>query len=77
MGKATKQTRDNRTSPVDFRDEATYFQLLGDGKALLEGVLAFVLSLGLQRTHKATGARGRGHRLTTSQLGHILGGQRM
>ena len=60
MGKATKQTRDNRTIPVDFRDEATYFQLLGDGKALLEGVLAFVLSLGLQRTHQATGARAAG-----------------
>jgi hypothetical protein len=54
MGKATKQTRENRTITVDFRDEATYFQLLGDGKAFLECVLAFMLSLGFQLTHKAT-----------------------
>jgi hypothetical protein len=54
MGKATKQIRQNRTITVDFRDEATYFQLLGDGKAFLECVLAFVLSLGFQLTHKAT-----------------------
>jgi len=33
MGIAAKQTRENRTITVDFRDEATYFQLLGDGKA--------------------------------------------
>src|SRR6266566_4810868 len=54
MGKATKQTRENRTITVDFRDEATYFQLLGDGKAFLECVLACMLSLGFQLTHKAT-----------------------
>jgi hypothetical protein len=59
MGIAAKQTRENRTIPVDFRDEATYFQLLGDGKAFLECVLAFVLSLGFQLTHKAT-CRGGG-----------------
>ena len=49
----------NRTITVDFRDEATYFQLLGDGKAFVECVLAFVLSLGFQLTHKAT-CRGGG-----------------
>jgi len=54
MGKAAKQTRENRTITVDFRDEATYWQLLGDGKAFLECVLAFVLSLGFQLKHKAT-----------------------
>ncbi len=54
MGKAIKQTRENRTITVDFRDEATYFQLLGDGKAFLECVLACMLSLGFQLTHKAT-----------------------
>jgi hypothetical protein len=59
MGIAAKQTRENRTITVDFRDEATYFQLLGDGKAFLECVLAFVLSLGFQLTHKAT-CRGGG-----------------
>jgi hypothetical protein len=53
MGKAAKQTRENRTVTVDFRDEATYFQLLGDGKAFLECVLAFLLALGCQLKHKA------------------------
>jgi hypothetical protein len=57
MGKAAKQTRDNRTMTVELRDEATSFQLLGDGKAFLAYVLVFVLSLGVQLTHKATGAR--------------------
>ena len=54
MSTAAKRTRENRTITVDFRDEATYFELLGDGKAFLECVLAFVLSLGFQLTHKAT-----------------------
>src|SRR3989441_5456895 len=54
MGIAAKQTRENRTITVDFRDDATYFQLLGDGKAFLECVLAFVMSLGFQFTHKPT-----------------------
>src|SRR4029453_15578965 len=39
---------------VDFRDEATYCSLLGDGKASLECVLAFLLSLGFQLKHKKT-----------------------
>src|SRR2546428_13404696 len=54
MGTAAKPTRDNRTITVDFRDEATYFHLLGDGKAFLECVLAFMLSLGFQLIQKAT-----------------------
>ena len=54
MGKASKPTRENRTITVDFRNEATYFQLLDDGKAFVECVLAFVLSLGFQLKHKAT-----------------------
>jgi hypothetical protein len=54
LATATTQTRHNRTITVDFRDEATYFRLLGDGKAYLEFVFAFVLSLGFQLTHKAT-----------------------
>ena len=36
MGTAAKPTRGNRTITVDFRDEATYFHLLGDGKAFLD-----------------------------------------
>jgi hypothetical protein len=59
MGKASKQIRTNRTITIDFQNEATYFQLLGDGKAFLECVFAFLLSLGLQLTHKAT-CRGGG-----------------
>ena len=54
MGTAAKPTRDNRTITVDFRDEATYFHLLSDGKAFLECVLAFLMALGLQLKHKAT-----------------------
>ena len=59
MQSTARQTRENRTIPVDFHNEATYMQLLGDGKAFLECVLAFVLSLGLQLKHKAT-CRGGG-----------------
>jgi hypothetical protein len=59
MGIVAKPTRENRTITVDFRDEATYFQLLGDGKAFLECVMAFMLSLGFQLRHKAT-CRGGG-----------------
>ena len=54
MGTAAKPTRENRTITIDFQNEATYFQLLGDGKAFVELVLAFILSLGFQLKHKAT-----------------------
>src|SRR5947209_6628087 len=54
MGTAAKPTRENRTITVDFRDEATYGRLMGDGKAFLECVLAFLLSLGFQLKHKAS-----------------------
>src|SRR5512146_1306702 len=54
MGNATKATRENRTITVDFHNEATYVQLLDDGKAFVECVLAFLLALGFQLTHKAT-----------------------
>src|SRR5438093_13107056 len=59
MGIAATPTRANRTITVDFENEATYFQLLGDRKAFVECVLAFVLSLGVQLKHKAT-CRGGG-----------------
>jgi hypothetical protein len=58
MRHTTRQTRDNRTITVDFRDDATYYQLLGNGKAFVECVLAFVLSLGFQLTHKASCSEG-------------------
>jgi hypothetical protein len=54
MSTAAKQTRENRTITVDFRDDATYVQLLGNGKAFVEFVCAFLLSLGFQLAHKAT-----------------------
>ena len=54
MSTAAKRTRENRTITVDFRDEATYLQLLGDGKAFVEFVCAFLLALGFQLRHKAT-----------------------
>jgi hypothetical protein len=54
MPHTARQTRDNRTITVDFHSEATYFQLLGDGKAFVECVLAFLLALGLQLAHTAT-----------------------
>jgi hypothetical protein len=39
---------------VDFQNETTYVQLLGDGQAFVELVLAFILSLGFQLKHQAT-----------------------
>jgi hypothetical protein len=54
MGTVAKPQRENRTITVDFRDEATYLGLLEDGKAFLECVIAFLLSLGFQLKHKAT-----------------------
>jgi hypothetical protein len=59
MGPAAKPTRENRTITIDFQNETTYFQLLGDGKAFVELVLAFILSLGFQLKHKTT-CRGDG-----------------
>lgn len=55
MGKAARPTRENRTITVDFQDETTYFQLLDDGKAFIEFILAFILALRFQLTHKCTG----------------------
>ena len=52
MASSSKPTRENRTITVDFQDETTYFQLLGDTKA-------FLLALGFQLRHKATCHGGR------------------
>ena len=54
MQNTARQTRENRTITVDFQNEATYFQLLGDSKAFVEFVMAFILSLGFQLKHKAS-----------------------
>ena len=59
MRNAAHQTHANRTITIDFHNEATYGQLLGDGKAFVECVLAFLLALGFQLAHKAT-CRGGG-----------------
>src|SRR5712691_195440 len=59
MGNAAKATRENRTITVDFQDESTYLQVLSDGKAFVEFVVAFLLALGFQLKHKAT-CRGGG-----------------
>jgi hypothetical protein len=42
MRSRARQTRENRTITVDFQNEATYVQLLGDGKAFVELVMAFI-----------------------------------
>lgn len=54
MGNGAKTTRENRTITVDFHDKSTYLQLLSDGKAFVEFILAFILSVGFQLAHKAT-----------------------
>jgi transposase-like protein len=54
MGQTAKPPRKNRTLTIDFNDEATYSQLLDDGKAFIEFVLAFLLSIGFQLSHKST-----------------------
>src|SRR5918996_5620701 len=59
MGPLAKPTRENRTITVDFHDETTYFALLGNTKAFVEVVLAFILSIGFQLKHQAT-CSGRG-----------------
>ena len=58
MRSRARQTRENRTITVDFQNEATYVQLLGDGKAFVECVSAFLLSLGFQLLHKASCSEG-------------------
>ena len=74
MGTAAKPTRENRTITVDFQNETTYLQLLGDGKAFLELVMAFLLSLGFQLKHMAT-CRGGGCLTRHSHYARIrLGG---
>ncbi len=58
MGQAAKPTRHNRTLTIDFHDETTYAELLGNTKAFVEFVLAFLLALGFQLLHKASCSAG-------------------
>ncbi len=50
--KQTKRSRQNRTIVIDFHDEATYADLLWHGKAFIDLVVAFILSIGFQLKHK-------------------------
>jgi hypothetical protein len=54
VGQSATPTRQNRTITVDFQEPSTYVQLMNDGKAFVEFVFAFLLSLGFQLAHKAT-----------------------
>src|SRR5215468_150967 len=54
MAQTAKPKRQNRTLTVDCHDQATYSQLLGNGKAFIEFVLAFILSIGFQLHQKST-----------------------
>ena len=58
MGHAAKPTRHNRTLTIDFHDETTYAALLGNTKAFVEFVLAFLLALGFQLLHKTSCSEG-------------------
>src|SRR5215470_14114862 len=74
MRNTARQTRENRTITIDFQHEATYFQLLGDGKAFVEFVLAFILSCGFQLKHKAMCRGGGGLTRHSHYLRVRLGG---
>ena len=63
MGHAAKPTRHNRTITVDFHDETTYFELLGNTKAFVEFVLAFHSRSRLS-AHSTRPAVSEGGRLT-------------
>src|SRR5499427_2037465 len=75
MGQTATPTRQNRTITVDFHDETTYFELLGNTKAFVEFVLAFLLSLGFQLLHKGSycegGARPRHSHYARLRLGGL------
>jgi len=83
MRTSARQTRENRTITVDFQHEATYFQLLGDGKAFVELVIAFVMSLGfgsvtkrlLSRTASKAHGSSSWHGLRVCASALPLGGQ--
>jgi hypothetical protein len=74
MGQFAKPTRENRTITVNFHDETTYFALLGNTKASVEFILAFILSIGFQLKHQAT-CSGRGSLTRHSHYARVrLGG---
>jgi hypothetical protein len=74
VGTVAKPTRAHRPITVDFRDGTTSLRLIADGKAFVEGVLAFLLALGLQLTYTATCRRGGGLTLHSHYARVRLGG---
>src|SRR4029434_5978623 len=54
MAQTTQVTRQNRAPTVELQEPSTYFELFNDGKAFVEFVLAFILSIGFQLAHKTT-----------------------
>jgi hypothetical protein len=54
MRNTTCHTREHRTITVDVHNQATSLQFIGDGKTLIACVVAFLLALGVQRTHNAS-----------------------
>lgn len=44
--------REPRTIVVNFGDEPNYLNLINDGKAFIEFIIAFILTIGLQLKHK-------------------------
>jgi hypothetical protein len=59
MRNTARPRRENRPITGDFPNEATYLQLLDDGTAVVDVVIACILALGFQLRHKAT-CRGGG-----------------
>ena len=75
MRNTAHQPRENRTITVDFQNEATSVPLLGDGQACVACVVAFLLSLGFQRKHKASWGDGGGLTRHAPSLRGRLGGR--
>jgi hypothetical protein len=74
MRNTAHQTRENRTITIDSQDDTTYFRLLNDGKAFVELVVAFLLSIGFQLKHQAA-CRGGGGLTRHSHYARVrLGG---
>ena len=44
---------ENRTITVNFETESAYYKLIKDGKAFIEFIVAFIMSIGFQLKHKA------------------------
>ena len=50
--------RENRTLTIDFENEDNYYKLIPNGKAFIEFVVAFIMSIGFQLYHKPGCSRG-------------------